>query len=203
MLCTHHREAETWGLLLGVLAEPGLLLLPTCQSTKGSSLPSQRLSRDCSLFPLEHHSHWSKKGTICSEACPSPGHLHLPQLESNPNISPWEILGGVYKSELAPSWFLCELLSTGGDLARREGHLWCALGHSHPQPQGHSRGKAEANQGCSANTSTRPDLMAPSVAHINLGSLSQQENLFGWLLWLLIHMFQLKHTPRLCVTSLD
>lgn len=66
-----------------------------------------------------------------------------------------------------------------------------------PQPQGHSWGKAEASQG------SRPDPTAPSTAHINFGSLSQQENLFWWLLWLLIHVFQLRHAPRLCVTSLD
>lgn len=160
-------------LKLGVLAEPGLLPLPTCQSTEGSSLPSLCLTGiDCSLFPLQHQ--WSKKGTTCSEASPSPAHLHLPQLESNPNLSPWEIPRWVCKSELTPSQLLCDLLRTG-----REGHLWCVLGHPRPQPQGHSWGKAEPSQGCSTNTSSGPDPTAPSVAHINLGSLSQQENLFG------------------------
>lgn len=125
MLCTHHGQAEARGFLHGVLAEPGLLPLSMCQSAQEPSLPSLGLTRDSSLSPLHHQR--GKKGTICSEARPSAGHLHLPQLESDPNLSPWEIPGGLHKSELGPSRLLCDLLSTGGDLAGRGAHcgvLW-------------------------------------------------------------------------------
>lgn len=113
---------------------------PTARIPEGSSLPSPCLTGDCSLFPLEH---WcSKEGTICGEARPSPGHLHLPQLESSPSLSPWEIPRGVYESELAPSWLLWGLLSTGGDLGGREGHSWCALGHPRPPAPGSQLGQS-------------------------------------------------------------
>lgn len=109
--------------------ETGLLPQPTLATPtkikRGYLLLSLWLRRDCFLFPLEHQ--WNKKETsIWSQACPSPGHLYLLQMESKQKLSPSEIPRGDCINETHPSsCFLCNMLIIGENLGESE-TFWCA-----------------------------------------------------------------------------